>query len=206
MKKAGFSQGEEESVLSRLLTINQTAATGKEAIISFAKELEIADFFVKIGIEELYGPLKQDFPVLPIKGALEMLCLLSKNFDLAIVSMGKKEQQLFKLKKAGIDSSFFYKILCIEEGSKKDAYQMLWKEKQIAPDQVIVCGDKVYVDLLPAKELGFWTVHVKKGRGVYSTGPLGTVDVSITELKELPELLLRMKEQNIQERGPYGDK
>ena len=80
-----------------------------------------------------------------------------------------------------------------EEGSKKEAYQEIIENISISPSKVLVIGDRIPVDLAPAKELGCKTVHVKQGRGVHSQGSEEAVDFAITGLSQLMGVYLKLK-------------
>jgi FMN phosphatase YigB (HAD superfamily) len=97
-----------------------------------------------------------------------------------------------KMKKAGIDSSIFSKILFSAARNKKIHYQGLLDEFGVSPSEVVVCGDRIATDLVPAKELGCRTVHMRWGRGIpsFALSPSkGDVDFSIGKLGELKEIL-----------------
>jgi len=90
------------------------------------------------------------------------------------------------LKKAGIEPSLFSNILIPEDCIKRPAYEAL--RKQFLNRPVIVCGDRVSMDLLPAYELGFTTVHMRWGRGLLNqTEPW--IDYSISDLRELKDIV-----------------
>lgn len=186
---------EPEKALKDLLNFNQEQSSSGAALELFAQKYNIDSKTQAIGLEELYDGFPEPSTVRPVFGALETLEQLSLEGRLAVVSVGNKEQQLFKLEKAGIPSSFFYKIFILEEKNKKKYYERLIEELQIEPDQVIVCGDRIKIDLLPAKEIGCYTVHMERGRGVNETfSSKQEVDFSITELAQLVEICAKIKD------------
>ena len=65
--------------------------------------------------------------------------------------------------------------------------------EKIAPKNSLVCGDRICFDLTPAKELGFKTVQIVKGRGVGNTGLKNDVDYTILHLSELNNILGKFK-------------
>lgn len=125
----------------------------------------------------------------PLPEALEVITELSRKHTLAIVSYGKKEFQYEKLKKAGIDTSIFSRIVISKSKDKKPHYQALLKELDFSPLDVIVCGDRIRRDLSPAKELGFKTVHIKWGRGLAEAKRNRDVDFSIANIGELKSII-----------------
>jgi len=114
---------------------------------------------------------------------------LSVFHQLALVTVGIYDRQLLKLKKAGIDTALFSKIIVTEERNKKTHYQTIIDELAISPSEVVVCGDRIPIDLTPAKELGLKTIHMRWGRGLNSYGNKGDVDYAISRLIELKEIL-----------------
>jgi FMN phosphatase YigB (HAD superfamily) len=105
------------------------------------------------------------------------------------VTIGKLALQMDKLKKAGIDSRIFSKIAVTEEKNKKPHYQMIMDDLGYHSTEVLVCGDRVSLDLAPARELGLKTVKIQWGRGLSSSGYKGEVDYCISELKELKSIV-----------------
>ena len=84
-----------------------------------------------------------------------------------------------------MDSGIFSKIVVSEEKNKGPHYQSLSKELRYPPSEILVCGDRVAIDLAPAKQLGCKTVQIRWGRGLNSVGLNGEVDYYISDLKEL---------------------
>ncbi|MBU6447143.1 MAG: HAD family hydrolase, partial [Verrucomicrobia bacterium] len=106
----------------------------------------------------------------------------------ALVTGGHPPFQMEKLEKAGIDRSFFSKIAIPEDSIKKPFYEALLREFSIRPQEVVVCGDRIAMDLAPAHALGCQTVHMRWGRGK----KLATeqwVTHSIVELSELTRII-----------------
>jgi putative hydrolase of the HAD superfamily len=121
--------------------------------------------WVSGALEEMSAPLPPHFAIPTTPNAKEILKLLHSSHLLALVTGGHPPFQLEKLEKAGIDRTFFSKIAIPEDSIKKPFYEGLMKEFSIPASQVLVCGDRVAMDLAPAYELGFTTVHMRWGRG-----------------------------------------
>jgi putative hydrolase of the HAD superfamily len=189
MKEAGLRMGNFQEALETLRRLDSTAPSARCALEEFIEINGIDRSFLSIGIEEVYNSLPEDIPVFPLEDAVDLLSELYEIHKLALVTVGRREQQLFKLKKAGIDSSFFSKIVISEDRNKKEHYQMLMREFDVFPREVVVCGDRVPVDLAPAKQLGCTTIHMKWGRGVHSKGKKDEVDFSISRLAEIRSIL-----------------
>jgi FMN phosphatase YigB (HAD superfamily) len=112
---------------------------------------------------------------------------------LAVVTIGREELQHFKLKKAGFFLDLFSKIVVTTERNKKIHYKSLLEEYGDAPCETIVVGDRIEVDLRPAKELGCSTVRMMRGRGAYEEQKDKVVDYTIYDLRELPEIIEKVK-------------
>ncbi len=136
---------------------------------------------------ELTTPLPPGFSIPTTPLANEILTFLRPFHTLALVTCGYPLFQREKMEKAGLDSAVFSKMAILEDGGKKLVYQDLAKEFSTASDPVWVCGDRVEVDLAPARELGFKTIHMRWGRGKKKSADW--VDHSISALAELKEII-----------------
>jgi putative hydrolase of the HAD superfamily len=190
MVDAGLLLQNQEDALDLLRRLDTSAESAREALSEFLEILGADEKFFTIGLQEIYGDLPLDIAVFPLNEVLEILAELKESHQLALVSVGKCEQQLLKMKKAGIDSTIFSKIVISEDRNKKPHYQAVVEELGFTPDETIVCGDKIGIDLSPAKELGCKTVHMRSGRGKNSLSPSkGDVDFTINELKQIKEII-----------------
>ena len=191
MMEAGLEVGDPEKALETLKRLDGASESASQTLLEFLEILDADQKYFEIGHQEVYGPLAPDTPVFPLEGALEVLEDLGSQYLLALVSMGKPEQQLLKLKNAGIDSTIFSKIIISEDRDKKPHYKTILEELGFSPLQTVVCGDRVKRDLSPAKELGCKTVHMQWGRGLISgsSGPPVDVDFRIHKLSQMKEIL-----------------
>jgi len=196
MVGAGLELPHFSEALDLLRRFDSSAESARSALSEFVEILGVSKHFFEIGVREIYENLPADLPIFPLEGALETLSDLGQQHQLALVSVGNPLQQMEKLKKAGIDSRIFSKITVIEEKNKKPHYQVIVDELGYFPTEVIVCGDRICIDLIPAKELGFKTVQMQWGRGLYPNNsssylgmngsiPRADVDYSISEIGEL---------------------
>jgi putative hydrolase of the HAD superfamily len=189
VEEAGWQFASYSKALQELLECNELAASAEKALQDFFSAKKIPDRFLQIAKDEVYKTLADGIDIVPMEGAFTLLQNLKKQHELAIVSVGNQHQQLFKLKKAGIDTAFFYKIYTISEGSKKEYYRMLQKKLGVPFSSIIVCGDRIEGDLLPAKELGCIAVHMKWGRGKRGNGLVHGIDFTITKLSQMEEVI-----------------
>lgn len=157
----------------------------------------LSNFLVQVGFDlsqsqsifaELTAPLPSDFIVPTTPQAKEILSYFSASHRLALVTGGHPPFQLEKLKKAGLDTSIFSKIDIPEDSVKKPYYLALARKFSIPPEQIWVCGDRIQMDLVPAHELGFKTIHMRWGRGQQSATE-DWVDYSIATLGELKGII-----------------
>jgi len=189
MVEAGLEVGNFEEALDILKRLDTAAESGTQTLLEFLEITSADKKYFEIGHAELYGQLPSDFPVYPLDQALEVLEELGSEHQLALVSMGKPDQQLLKLKNAGIDSTIFSKMIISEDRDKKPHYKTILDELGFAPVQTVVCGDRVGRDLSPAKELGCITVQMQWGRGLNSMHSPRDVDYAIRKLSQIKDIL-----------------
>lgn len=190
MVAAGLSLSSFSEALQLLKRINKMAYSSREALAEFIEILGGDAAHLEVGKQQLCGAcLPADLPIFPLDGAVEVLTELSYTHELTIVTIGKLSLQMEKLKKAGIDSAFFSKIIVSEDGNKKNHFTSLQKEFDYLPNEIIACGDRFASDLAPAKELGFKTVHIKWGRGLNNQVKKSDVDYQINTLNELKDII-----------------
>lgn len=180
-RRGGLDFSEAYQELSRLNAYHQSS---KQATSLFLSKYSFNTSLVQEALSKLFSPFPEDFVVPTTPFAKEILHFFRDRHALALVSVGNKALQLSKLEKAGIDSSIFSMIAIPEEANKKPSYEVLLKNFSISPDEVWVCGDKVEIDLRPANELGFHTIHMRWGRGLKAKKE-AWVEYSITSLKDL---------------------
>lgn len=189
MREAGLFLSNWDKAETMIKQLDETKESARETLVEFL-EIHGADKkFLEIGLKEVYEGLSLEMPIFPVGGALELLEELKEAHDLAIVTIGKEERQVAKMKKAGIDHTLFCKIVATDGPSKKSHYQQLMQELGFSAQEVVVLGDRVAGDLAPAKELGCKTIHVQRGRGRHRQGSKKDVDFAIKDLSEAKEIL-----------------
>lgn len=190
MIEAGLKIGDFQESLDTLKRIDSASESASQTLLEFLEILDADNKYFEIGKSAVYHDLSQDIPVYALDQAHEVLSELGSEHLLALVSMGIQEQQLLKLKKAGIDSTIFSKIIISEERDKKPHYKTILDEFGFTPGQTLVCGDRVQRDLTPAKELGCITVHMQWGRGLNPAfAKSQDVDFAIKNLSQIKEIL-----------------
>ena len=175
-----------EEAYAKLLSLNSTSARSQDAILCFATQIGCQN--TAKALAELTKPLPPDFVIPLTPAAKEILTFFKSNYLLTMVTAGSPSFQREKMKKAGLDSSLFSKIAIPEDSIKKPAYEALTREFLTDPRKTWVCGDRVEVDLVPARELGLRTVHMRWGRGKLEMSP-NWVDYSISSLSELKGII-----------------
>lgn len=184
-QKEGLSISNFEAAYQELITINSRSERSRDALCEFLKG-DLA--LLKKAMQEMTTPLPDSFLIPTTPNAKEILNILSKKHTLALVTGGDPPFQMEKLKKAGIDQAFFSKIAIPEDSVKKPFYERLLKEFSLAPKEVLVCGDRISMDLLPAYELGIRTVHMRWGRGQLKETEKW-VEHAIFDLSELKRMI-----------------
>ncbi len=189
MVGAGLVVPDFAGALELLRRLDSSAISARAALSEFIEILGADKLFFEIGEKEIYEGPGPDLPIFPLEGAIQLLSDLGEQHQLALVTVGNHDQQMEKLKKAGIDSRIFSKILITREANKKPHYQTVLDELGYAPSEVLVCGDRVLVDLIPAKELGMKTVQMQWGRGLKPVNSRRDIDYSITEIYALKNIV-----------------
>ncbi len=193
MIEAGLEVGDFQEALEMLKRLDTASESASQTLHEFLEITNADKKYFDIGFAEVYSQLPADFPVFPLDQALDVLSELGAEHQLALVSMGKPDQQLLKLKNAGIDSTIFSKMIIAEDRDKKPHYKQILEELGFAPAQTLVCGDRIKRDLSPAKELGCITVHMQWGRGLsISALPhliAHDVDYAIRKLSQIKDIL-----------------
>lgn len=186
LKQLGLELSDFSTAYQRLLEMNSRSLRSIDALSEFLVEYKGEPALLSQLKELLFSPLPDDFAVPTLPHAKEILQNLHCQHVLALVTAGQRLFQREKLEKAGIEPSLFSNILIPEDGNKKPSYEVLCK--QFLNEKVIVCGDRVQVDLLPAHELGCATVHMRWGRGLLNQTE-SWVDYSICDLRELKDIV-----------------
>lgn len=174
-----------EEAYRELMAINAASLRSVDAIKQFIKLREGDLSWTQQLLPLMTSPLPDDFVIPTTPGANEILFDLQKGHHLALVTGGNPSFQMEKLEKAGIEPSFFSNILIPEDCIKRPSYEVLCKKFLNTP--VIVCGDRVSMDLAPGHELGCTTVHMRWGRGLVNQAE-SWIDYSISDLRELKNL------------------
>ncbi len=180
-----------EGTFEELTAINEKALTSRIALREFWGRYSNKEEILQEGLNALKTALPADAKIDPVPGAKEVLDALQVHHTLALVTAGHQQLQFQKMEKAGIQPEQFSKIIVSTGASKKLDYQNVLSELNFDPSNAIVCGDRVEVDLTPAKELGIYTVHFQNGRGKIHTEPKESVDLTIKTLKELQEVFVK---------------
>jgi len=182
---------DEEKSLNELLQISHHSPNAYLAIKEFLK-IKDAENLLEAAVKEYYLPYKGKFKISLCPGVLETLKLLQKDHCLALVSFGQEKLQYQKISSSGIKKDLFVKIIITEKDNKKDIYQQLAQELGYSAEQVIVVGDKVKTDLVPAQELRMLTVQMQCGRGKQFPAKKGEVDYTISNLRELLNIVEKL--------------
>lgn len=186
--KEGLAIADFDRAYADLLSINAKSAKSKDSLTQFVAKMGGDTALVEKAVEEMTTPLPANFTIRTTPNAKEIIQFLSSSHRLALVTGGHPPFQLEKLEKAGIDSTFFSKIAIPEDSIKKPFYQGLIKEFSMPANQVLVCGDRIAMDLVPAYELGFTTVHMRWGRGQLAKTE-NWIHHAISDLSELKRII-----------------
>ncbi len=187
MMEKGLELENKHFAVSEILKIHKTAYSSQDVIKKFLEKLQKDPKYFDIAVRSIYSDLPSDIKIFTLKNAKDVLSTLYQKHKLAIVTMGVKNLQYQKLKKAGIDTAFFSKIV-VTQNEKGWEYKKLIEELNIDSSAVIVVGDKIRNDLMPAKKMGCTTVHMRHGRGK-NLEKDENVDFQINELNSILEII-----------------
>jgi FMN phosphatase YigB (HAD superfamily) len=171
-----------------LLEINARSAKSKEAILSFLDSAGGDPALAPLALQQLTAPLPDNFTIPLTPNAYEILSYYKKSHTLCLVTGGHPPFQREKLKKAGLEPSFFSKIAIPEDSIKGPHLEALSKEFSTPPSEIWVCGDRIEMDLAPAHKLGFHTIHMRWGRGKIAKTEQW-IEHSISDLGELKRII-----------------
>lgn len=177
-----------QEILDYLLELDKKCNSARETLKLFFEKYNLDQNLYPAAVEKIYGYIPDGCKIFTVPQAVETIELLSKTHTLAIVTAGDPKIQLYKLEKAGMDRSFFCKIDVSSTRDKKKYFESLIKDFSLNRGDVLVCGDKIAIDLTPAKELGCTTVLMQWGRGKNQLIDQ-SVDFKISSLPELHKIL-----------------
>jgi putative hydrolase of the HAD superfamily len=104
------------------------------------------------------GRAMLEHPVEPLPGVAETLATLQDGYRLVMVTKGDLMNQEQKLARSGLGGCF----QAIEIVSEKDAstYRRIVARLGVAPEAVVMIGNSMKSDVLPALEAGLWGIHI----------------------------------------------
>ena len=198
LQDRGLECADFETAYQRLTELNQKVGNSNQALATFLEEWGAPKSYYDLAIREVCEKPTYLSYVKPVSHALETVDELAQSHHLALVTRGKKGVQEEKIRCAGLPIKLFsYVCFCEKkEGAyqrKKNVYASIAKKIDISPESVLVCGDRISLDLTPAKELGYITVQMRWGRALGNTGFKRDVDYTILDLREISSIAQSIK-------------
>ncbi len=186
LQEVGLLQNASHSLLNDLIEKHSEYSSSQEALGDLFKKSGIDDSIIQEAAHKLnaYDP---DIPVSVFSGVYQLLNKLKKEYQLALVTSGTMQIQNLKIQKSDLTNNYFDFIEIVEGTDKKTAYQNIFNSSN--NQKVIVVGDRIVRDLLPAKNLGFTTVLVRQGRGKHQKINKDQVDFVIDDVTEVENLI-----------------
>lgn len=104
------------------------------------------------------GRAMLEHPVEPLPGVAETLEALKDGYKLIMVTKGDLMNQEQKLARSGLGDYFH----AIEIVSEKDAstYRRIVARQGVAPAAMVMIGNSMKSDVLPALDAGLWGIHI----------------------------------------------
>jgi len=185
-------QIDENSAFEKIIKIDKTSPSSKESIKKFLLDVNANKNFYDIAYKAMINTSLSNIKILTLKNVKSTLKYLSNFHKLAIVTAGDEKLQFHKIKKAGIDTSIFSKIVVAKSSNKEPYYKEIIEELNIDIKKSFVCGDRVKMDLKSAKKIGCKTIHMKWGRGkniFNKKEDSKLVDYTISSLEEIKTII-----------------
>lgn len=146
------------------LTLDSLTSLIANALI---QEFGTAEKMVEFQSHNIYRLDYQNLEIINPK----LLEELSKKYHLYIVSNSPVESIKRHFGHWGINAELFKNIYFNQFENKNPTksvfYQKIMSDEQVAPDEILVIGDNVTDDLVPAKNLGMQTFHTTKLQDIY---------------------------------------
>lgn len=119
---------------------------------------------VELANRAFYHPrLPEKLDLLP--GALTNLDVLSKKYNLYLVTAGFQDAQSAKIKSLGI-ADYFKKIFVVNSlisEKKFMAFKMILTDENIQPDELLCIGNSLASEIKDARQIGAWACYFEFG-------------------------------------------
>ncbi|NGX56889.1 MAG: Phosphoglycolate phosphatase [Candidatus Anoxychlamydiales bacterium] len=192
---SGLEIENKKKALDNLFEIDKKTISSNETILSFLQSLNANKKFYDIALNEMHSNLDSNIKNFIIDGAIEFLYDIKEKNKLFLVTYGYDSFQNQKLKKAGLDKLFFSKIYIVRN-DKGLCFKKIIDNNNIDTKNVIVIGDKIDTDLMPAKKLGCITVHMKYGKGLLLEDKKNIVDYTVNKLDDIKTIIRKIGVKN----------
>lgn len=99
-----------------------------------------------------------DFPIDVLDGIPEVLEILSKKFDLMVLTKGDLFDQESKIARSGL--GHYFKHVEIVSEKNEQAYQRVLQKHNVQPADFIMIGNSLKSDILPVVHIGARAIHI----------------------------------------------
>jgi putative hydrolase of the HAD superfamily len=132
--------------------------------------------------------IREPLPLMP--GALENLQTLQKKYDLALLTQGRIEAQMQKVKSIGIAHFFKEQLFAdpSQQHTKQQFFAQLLRDFKLAPTEMLSVGNRRSTDIREAKKLGAQTCLFNYGEHM-SEKPECPEDIPDFEIQSHIELI-----------------
>lgn len=127
----------------------------------------------------------------PFPGVVPTLLKLKNKYKLGVISNGLAVKQWEKLVALGLHHFFEVVVTSQEVGyekPQKEIFEIAIKKLKLKPEQCIMVGDRLDIDIAGAKLAGMKTIRIKKGKYA-KMKPSKEEEKPDYEIKEFEELL-----------------
>lgn len=186
----GLKIDNQELALANLLTAQTKIKKSSHVIKDFLDSLSAKKKFYSLAETKMRDLLPDFFEVRCFDRVIDILDKFSRKVPICLVTKGEESYQKQKLKKAGIDSTIFSKIIVSHEKNKKVHYKKL--VKYFESSEFIACGDLVDGDLVPAKELNGITIYMGESNKPLDESLLKYLDYKIKHFFEIEPIIEKL--------------
>lgn len=99
-----------------------------------------------------------DFPIDVLDGIPDVLEVLSKDFDLMVLTKGDLFDQESKIARSGL--GYYFKHVEIVSEKNEQTYERILKKYNVQPADFIMIGNSLKSDILPVVHIGARAIHI----------------------------------------------
>ena len=188
--------GSLESVARRRMELGRAhPSEDADALTARSFGLEERPEIAAAGRKAFYGRTVRSIE--PFPETLPVLQSLSADIPLFLMTIGMPRTQQRKIDLLGVET-YFREVILVDMATetKRGALEALMERAKIAPERLVVVGDRIDREIEAGRLLGTWTVRVAHGEGKHlrPMNPAQQAHYTIDRLDGLPHVLADIAE------------